>query len=227
MWIEAGKYGTEELKTALKISKRAWETRKDEVMEYIGYYFDYSVVRDGCKIYYEIKEQYDDWTGIPRKTNTKEMKEFYKEETHRIVDRNPWNTGSNVARRIINDNNKYSHAQGTAENYVRPVLKEDFLIVKEEGKWMETDYVKGDYIEISEEQASYLKSLFSNHRMERFDIVADVEAGVISKEEAGMQMYEQEKGIYDQVMKKFKAKYGFRPYKVPKYQAKAFKEEQR
>jgi hypothetical protein len=33
--------------------------------------------------------------------------------------------------------------------------------------------------------------------MERFDIVADVEAGVISKEEAGMQMYVQEKGAYD------------------------------
>jgi hypothetical protein len=48
-------------------------------------------------------------------------------------------------------------------------------------------------------------------------VIADVEAGVITKEEAGMQLYEKEKYGYDKVMAIFKQKYGFRPYKVPKY----------
>lgn len=86
MYIELKKYNTEEFKTALKISKRAWDSRREEVLEYIGYYFDFEVIHEGSKNYYVVKEQYDDWVGIPRKTNTKEMKEFYKEETHKIVD---------------------------------------------------------------------------------------------------------------------------------------------
>lgn len=151
MFIELKKYNTEEFKTALKISKRAWDSRREEVLEYVGYYFDFEVVHEGSKNYYVVKEQYDDWTGIPRKTNTKEMKEFYKEETHKIVDYQPWNTGSNVARRILERDNKYNHAFGTAANYVRPVLREDYLVIKDEGKWMETDFAKGDYIEITEE----------------------------------------------------------------------------
>ena len=222
MWIELKKYSTEELKQVLKISKRAWETRKEEVIEYIGYYFDFEVNREGSSIYYHVKEQYEDWVGIPRKSNSKEIKEFYKEETHKIVDYQPWNTGSNVARRILERRNKYNHAEKTAACYVRPVLKEDYMVIKEEGKWMETDYYKNDYVEITEEQEKYLKDLFAQHKSNNFDIIADVEAGVINREEAGVQLYEKEKYSYDKVMALFKERYGFRPYKVPKYQAKAF-----
>lgn len=96
------------------------------------------------------------------------------------------------------------------------------MIIKEEGKWMETDYYKNDYVEITEEQEKYLKDLFAQHKSNNFDIIADVEAGVINREEAGVQLYEKEKYSYDKVMALFKEKYGFRPYKVPKYQAKAF-----
>jgi hypothetical protein len=62
-----------------------------------------------------------------------------------------------------------------------------------------------------------LKDLFSQHKTSGFDVIADVEAGIITKEEAGMQLYEKEKYGYDKVMAIFKQKYGFRPYKVPKY----------
>jgi hypothetical protein len=61
---------------------------------------------------------------LPRKTALKEIKAFYSEKTDDLININPWNTGANIARQIIAKDNRYDHKEGTAANYVRPILKE-------------------------------------------------------------------------------------------------------
>lgn len=54
--IECKKYSLTELKDILKISKRAWETRKEEVLDYLKMFFNYEIEYKGRNTYFIIKE---------------------------------------------------------------------------------------------------------------------------------------------------------------------------
>lgn len=47
MYIECKSYNLTELKTVLKISKRQWEDRKEELLEYLKLFFDYEITMNG------------------------------------------------------------------------------------------------------------------------------------------------------------------------------------
>lgn len=47
MYIECKSYNLTELKIALKISKRQWEDRKEELLEYLKLFFDYEITMNG------------------------------------------------------------------------------------------------------------------------------------------------------------------------------------
>ena len=88
---------------------------------------------------------------MPRKGKGKEIKEYYTDETDKIVERNPWNTGSNIAREIVSKKNKYNHAEGTAANYVRPILKNNYNISLEK-EWRKPNYETFVYEVLTDEE---------------------------------------------------------------------------
>ena len=96
--LELKKYSLTELKGALKISKRMWEERKEELLEYMNKFFNYEISYEGRYTYFNIKKQYDENIPLPSKRDAQKISEYYYSETKKIVNEDPWNTGSNIAR---------------------------------------------------------------------------------------------------------------------------------
>ena len=66
-----------------------------------------------------------------RQDTTKVKEEEYREATHKVIAKQPLNTGSNIARimcnNVLSPAYHYKHTQDTAARYVRNSLKEDFI----------------------------------------------------------------------------------------------------
>lgn len=219
--IELKEYSLTELKEVLGISKRQWEERKEELLNYLKFFFDYELKPKGRGYCFNIKEQYTEYKPLPRKTRLEEITNFYEQEVEHILIYKPRNTGSNLAREITHKNNKYNHASGTAENYIRPFLKKNYSVSNKE--WCYIDYVNFSYEPLNEEQLKYLKEQFEKYLNSNniADTIAEQEAGYISKEKA----YEQMRSKYNTAINSFKKKYGFRPYKAGELQKCAWTEE--
>ena len=213
------KYTTQELCQLLKISRDTLKRRREEILDYVALFWDYEIITEGRTNYFVVKEEYSTLAPLPRKTKTKEMKEFYSEKTHKIIKKKPWNSGSNIAREICATDNVFDHSEKTARDYVRPVLKNDFEIADDK-QWMRINYVSFSYEPLSDEEISYLKEMFKKYIGRDAETIADIiseqRSGYLSKEEA----YDKINNTYDAAMDKFMEKYGFRPIKVAKYELK-------
>lgn len=208
--IECKKYSLTELKQVLHISKRQWDSRRNELLEYLKLFFDYEISLIGRSYCFNIKEQYAEYEPLPRKTKYVEVASFYANEVDCILKYKPRNTGANLAREIIDKNNQWDHKEGTAANYIRPYLKKNYTITDKE--WCAINYDTYSYDKINEEQLTYLKQQFNFYLTSEnvADIISDVEAGYLSKED----VYSNLKSNYDKAISAFKARYGFRPYKA-------------
>lgn len=162
-----------------------------------------------------------------RKDNQIKKEQQYREATHKVISEQPLNTGSNIARimcnNVLSPAYQYKHTEDTAARYVRHSLKEDFI--KKMSRWCSIDYATNQYIPLEPEQLDYLMKLFrgqidsSNQSkilsQEIMDIIADADAGNISKAEMKEKTVDAAWKLYDLRMKEFKKKFGFRPYKTP------------
>lgn len=221
--LECKTYNLTELKEILHISKRAWTERKEELLEYFKLFFDYEIsISKGGSYQFTIKEQYAEYEPLPRKTKVPEIKAFYEQEVDHILQYKPRNTGSNLAREIICKNNKQNHKAGTAANYIRPYLKQNYDVHDKE--WCQINYETSSYDIITDKQLAFLKLQFEKYlnSTEVADILADEEAGYFTKEE----VYGSLKARYDSAIKDFQAEFGFRPYKAGELRKKAWVKEE-
>lgn len=230
MQIELKTYDTNEFKRELKITKWVWENRREELFDYLDKFFEIEIKKGGRSTYYIIKQQFGDYEPLPRQGKSQEIKDYYLEATREEVERNHWNTGSNIARRIVKNDlkNRFSHAEGTITNYVRPIIKDKFINEATVCQWMKLDKDNDEYLPLSEEQEEFLANLFAkkitaNELGEKtMDIVAQVISGYMSKEEAGDAVVEIAYKTYMQTMSEFKAQFGFMPVKVKLLEERAF-----
>lgn len=220
MFIECKEYNLTELKTALKITKRQWEERKEELLDYLKLFFDYEITMNGRNYRILIKEQYMEYEPLPKKSKVPEIKEFYAKEVDHILQYKKRNTGSNLAREIVACNNKQNHKEGTAANYIRPYLKENYTVSDKE--WCRIDYDTFTYYKIDKKELEYLKEQFQKYLSSDTvaDTIADADAGYISKEE----VYTTLKGNYNKAIYEFSKRYGFKPYKAGELKKKAWAE---
>ena len=214
------KYTTKELLEVLHITKDSWKKRRDEYLVWFFNFFNYEVTTDGRTIFYEIKEIYGEYEPMPRKKKSEEIKQYYSKETENIVKKEPWNTGSNIARDIIENNkNKYNHTEGTIANYVRPIIRNEYDIT--EKKWMR---LMETYEPLTKEQEAYLQECFQTfyerNGKTSAELCADLECGLITKIEFAQYLADQTFSQYTKAMDTFKIKFGFRPIKVPKLEKK-------
>ena len=216
------KYSIKELRKELGITDYAWETKKEDLLEYFKYFFDYEIHYQGRSTIFFIKEIYETYIPLPRKTKAKEIAQFYHEETEHLIKYKPLNTGSNIAREIIDTDNRYNHKEDTAARYVRSGLKENYKVADEK-VWCEPNYFNHTYIPLSETQVKELNELFIKYMgsdaTRIAGLIAEAESGQLSSEELKNKLIN---GSYNDAICEFKKKYGFRPIKIGEYIKNAF-----
>lgn len=213
--ITLKKYTLDELKQELGISKWQWDQRKNDLLEHLKIYFDYDIIKQGKGYCIDIYEQYAEYEPLPKKTRTPEIKEYYYEQTKEEIKKQPWNTGSNIARNIEAKNkNKYDHVQGTMGNYIRPIIKEKFLPPHAKAQWMRLSDDRLSYVPLTQEELDYFTSLFNSKSQEEKEIIGKQRAGYITKREAKEQILELAEIRYDQAIFMFRDKFGYMPQYV-------------
>lgn len=219
--LELREYSLSELKKKLHISERQWNERKAAVLEYLKLFFDYEIQMRGRSYIFIIKAQYSEYEPMPGKDKAEQIQAFYIKKTDEILDYKPRNTGANIAREIEQTDNKYNHATGTMENYIRPYLKVNYYI--DDKQWCEINYQNCSYDIISEEQLKYLEKQFDKYLSSRkvANLIADKEAGYLTKEEFCLRLDDR----YLEALMQFKNKYGFRPYKAGELRKRAWIED--
>ena len=217
--IELREYSTTEIKKVLQISRSCWDRYKDDILKYMKNYFDYEIITQGNKVCYLLKEQYQEWVPYKRK-DVEKQKAYYKVKTDEIIVTQPRNTGSNIARMIDKYNmNIYSHKEGTICNYIRPILREDYLAI--DRVWCQFDKTKLTYTPITEEQLEFLYSHFSSADLRTstiIDMIGDMEAGDIDDITIAKDIITLIKKPFEAAMVGFQNKYGFRPIRVPNWE---------
>lgn len=218
--IELKTYSLTELRQVLSISKKQWETRKDDLLEHLKIYFDYNVVvKNNRYTYFTIYEQFAEYEPLPKKKDKAEMIAFYKEQVEAEVQEQKWNTGSNIARNIeAKGHNKYEHKTGTMTGYICPIIREDYISIGTQSQWMRAADDRLSYVPLTEEQNEYLSSLWGVDK-ESASIMADYKAGYITKRWAKEALFEAQDTRYCTVMAKFKKKYNFIPIHVKDLQS--------
>lgn len=227
--LECKQYSLTEIKKLLSISKRTWETRKEELLEYMDKFFNYEIIKDGRNTYFIIYEQFSEYVPLPPKKDAEKIKAYYHEETCKFIEKDPWNTGSNIARNIIaNDEQLYSHKTDTIARYVRPIIREEFVHDYTDTAWMRLDGSKLNYIHLTEEELGYLNELFVKYSSKeskqqmQLEKYSEYESGYITKEELADFLMNQVKSNYCAIMADFMDKYGFRPQKIKYLEQKVF-----
>ncbi len=220
--IEINKqYSLAELKRELGISKRAWDSRREEILEYLGDFFDYKIVQIKNSKFFIASEIYAEYQPLPRVRNKEEIQQFYKEKTEEIVEVQPINTGSNIARMVTSNDNKYNHAEVTATRYIRPIINEEYD--KTNIDWYRLDKDHNMYHPLTEEQIEFIHECYANEATKNPEealkhtgyLIQQFRDREISKQDFADLSIEILLTKYEFVMKKFKAKYGFRPMLVP------------
>ena len=200
------------------------KSRKDYLQHLSKYYI---FVEQGKKIILLKQLKPFETRMQKRQDATKVKEEEYREATHKVIAEQPLNTGSNIARimcnNVLSPAYHYKHTEDTAARYVRHSLKEDF--VKKMSRWCSIDYATNQYIPLENEQLDYLMKLFRGQvdnckeskilSQEIMDIIADADAGNISKAEMREKTVDTAWKLYNFRMEQFKKKFGFRPYKTP------------
>lgn len=167
--IECKKYNLNELRETLGFGRRAWETRQEELLEYLGQFFKFEKYTKGRAIIFDIQEQYEEYIPFPSKRDAEKIRQYYSEKTEEVVREKPWNTGSCIARNIIlkSENNIYNHKEDTAARYVRGILREEkYFTSQSDSQWMRLSADKLSYVPLTDEETAYLTGLFYSYTEE-------------------------------------------------------------
>ena len=157
-----------------------------------------------------IKAQYSEYESMFGKDKAERIQAFYIKKTDEILDYKPRSTRANIAREIEQTDNKYNHATGTMENYIRSYLKANYCV--DDKQQCEFNYKNCSYDVILEEQLRYLDKQFEKYLSSRkvANLIADKEAGYLTKEEFCLRLDDR----YLEALMQFKKKYGFKLYKA-------------
>ena len=225
--VETTTYSLKELLNILHITKDSWKKRRQEYLDWFNCFFDYEITTQGKKTFFIIKEIFGDYEPLPRKKKSIEVKEYYAQETSKIVKQEPTNTGANIARNIIAINNKYDHKEGTASVYVRNILKEGYQV--DSKVWCCRTQDGLHYTPITDEQLKYLNECitkqFQDNAIQEYtvELYTDYEAGIITKQQFNEALGTMAGNAFLSAMDMFILRYNFRPMKVPTWIEGAFK----
>lgn len=200
------------------VKTNTFSRNKKKYLDYLKKFFVFDVIDNKIVLRKEIKP-FQTKREV-RKRIKQVQKEIYRELTHKIIAYKPLNSGSNIAREIYSNPLKpiQKHQQGTIENYVRPILREDFIVKGK--KWCKINYAENVYQPLREQEVEYLYGLFESRNVSKeiMGITAEYKAGNISRKDFVSKVSQVSEFSYDKVIDQFKKKYGFRPLKASEWE---------
>lgn len=199
----------------LNVKPNTFSAKKKKYLEYLKQYYDYEITNTNKIILRKELKPFK--TKMQAREQVKaNQTEIYREWTHKIIQFKPLNSGSNIAREIDQSPMKpiEKHEQRTIENYVRPILKEDFEVINK--KWCKIDYSTNTYEPLTAEELQFLYSLFKSKELSKdiMEVTAQYKAGNISKQEFQARVGTAAEKTYDKIINEFKKKFKFRPIKA-------------
>lgn len=214
-------YTTKEVAKRLDISDKTFYNSRKNYEEHLAIFYDYKISKQGNAICYTfIKEKAE---YIPYK----EFKRNQKNKTitshiHSAIHYDPRQTGSNIARVIIVDNEiqALNIKLSTLQVYVREDIKRliaEGYYVKEDYQWCYLDKENNVYVEMSEEEVKKLRSYFHTKDSDEHEenLFAQLEEGDITVEEYNTAIGDLHKVNFLQGKQDYKAETGHWPMKVP------------
>lgn len=223
--LEIKQYTTKSLREALGVTIYQWNTKRQEILDYLKYYCDYEILVQGTANIYIIKEVYNQWEGMPKKKKSDEAKAYYSEKAEKVINQDKYTTGSQLARDIRKlDDFKLPHKEGTSAVYCREVLKEEYDIV--DRQWRHVDMEKELYVPLTDAQLEFLKNCFKEQFSEddniekKTNLINDYKNRVITQDEYKDALCSIELSAYEDAISMFIKKYGFQPRKIPGWSKK-------
>lgn len=235
-FVEDEKLSTKEFISKLGISMGTWKANRKDILIQFGNVFEYEVEYEGRSTFYHIIKRVNE---VPATRD-----EAFERAILTTLYFQPMNTAANVARIIQKDEEQdiaaMGYADGTVYEYTKSRMRkwfgnnendrgdfEDMEDMKErkgfieEKVWCMLDAEYNDYIEMSQEQIDYfmksIKDSFKTDTEMEVKLLADYDAGVISKSELDKALGDLKVAGYAAAKKAFRAKYGKFPIKVPVY----------
>lgn len=205
--------GTQLAETLFQISGRSFANKKQTYLSHLSEYFKWHMEKSKYVLDAEIKP----YETLKEKNSKEKKMEYYKQRTDTIIAAEPYNSGSNVARNI-QQNNKYKVQTDTVSRYVRTILKGFYISF--DSRWSKPSEDRLHYIPLTNEELQYLHSLFqskSNNEL-NYTYCAEYEAGNITKEEFLELLGNAVLIDYNEIMLMFQDKYGYRPIKTKKFE---------
>lgn len=203
------------------IKASTFNNKKQKYLQHLRQYYEYEITEKKKIVLRKELKPFETKMAV-REGKKEQNKAIYRDLTHKIIFHKPLNSGSNIAREIDQSPMKpiENHKQSTIENYIRPILKEDFEVISK--KWSRINYDTNEYEPLTQEQSMYLYQLFRSKDLseEIMDITADYKAGNISKQEFTAKVGKISEFSYDKAIQDFKKKFGFRPFKASNWQEK-------
>ena len=234
MELVVGKtYTTQELIKALDISQSTWDHSRDKYLMNLSNYYEYEVNYIGRRRTYTIIKKLGDYRKPPNKRSSEERNAVYQNEITGVIEADPIQTAANVTRIILhNDSIKaFEHTDGTVYEYTRLNMKTMFGNGRDipygtkgeiiERVWCRLDLERNMYIEMKQEAIDMFKEILKAQRSKDSEyensIIADFQAGLITKEERDDKIGESSYAGYVAAQSEFYNKYGYRPLKIPVY----------
>lgn len=234
MDLEIGKtYTTQELIRALDISQSTWDHNKDKYLMNLSNYYEFEVIYQGRRRSYKINKKLGDYRKPPNKRSSEERNAVYQKEITEVIECDPVQTAKNVSR-ILNEHeviNAFNHTEGTVYEYTRQNMRTMFGNGRDipygtkgeiiERIWCRLDRERYMYIEMKPEAIEAFKSMLKKQRDKDSEyentVIADFQAGLISKEERDDKIGESSYSGYVAAQREFCNRYGYFPLKIPVY----------
>lgn len=206
--------GSQLAKEVFNITGNTFSKKKQLYLNHLSEYFKWHQE----KTKYILDEEIKPYESLKEKNAKEKKMEYYKERTNKIIADEPYNSGSNVARNI-QQNNKYNVQTDTVSRYVRTILKGFYISF--DSRWSRPSEDNLHYIPLTDEELNYLKMLFqskNNNNELKYSYCAEYEAGNITKAEFLELLGQAVLVDYNEIMTAFKDKYGYRPIKTKKFE---------
>lgn len=218
-------YSSQELAPELNMAYYTFRKNRAREEAHLHLFYDYDIIKQGNSINYIFREQFADF--IPYREYQKVNKNaLFKKNIMKTIEKDPRQTGSNIARIIIVDeeiqvlNLKLS----TVTVYTRAALKDlvnQGVYIKEDYRWCYLNNATNCYVLMSDEQVKILRELFHQEDMQTTEIqentMIERKEGNLTREEANNIIGDAKYTGFLKGLEVFSSRYGFRPIKVPVY----------
>lgn len=230
-----------EMAKSLGIGRDTWARRKEEIlanMEEQG--IKYKITTKGKSIVYHFLSEGEFNYVRKSKKKTEQRDKVFEEEIISVIQKHPLNTPANISRIIAPHESvaNLGYTDSTVYEYTRqrirmwfgkevgdiPPAWDNIEYAKRKGYikrkvWCYRDYNTNLYVPLTEDEIndfiSMIKQGYKEIQQTDIQLLADLDAGLITKEEYKEQSGDMRIFNYSDAKASFESKYGYTPIKVP------------